>query len=183
MKTFKFRLYPTRKQSETLQWTLDRVRELYNAALQERREMYKYTGKGTTYNAQANQLPEIKEIREEYKNIHSQVLQETLKRVDKAFQAFFRRVKTGEKPGYPRFQGKQHYDSFTYPQAGFSIEGNKLVLSKIGHVKIKLHRPLQGTIKTCTMKVRRVSGRKRAQQSCWGCWKTSCTPSLSLPQG
>jgi putative transposase len=152
MKTFKYRLYPTRKQAETLQWTLDRVRELYNAALQERREMYKYTGKGTTYNAQANQLPEIKEIREEYKNIHSQVLQDTLKRVDKAFQAFFRRVKAGENSGYPRFQGKARYDSFTYPQAGFSIEGNKLMLSKIGHVKIKLHRPMQGKIKTCTVK-------------------------------
>ncbi|MFL5695237.1 MAG: helix-turn-helix domain-containing protein, partial [Ktedonobacteraceae bacterium] len=64
MKTFKYRLYPTRNQAETLQWTLDRVREMYNAALQERREMHKYTGKGTTYNAQANQLPEIKESRE-----------------------------------------------------------------------------------------------------------------------
>jgi putative transposase len=71
MKTFKYRLSPTRKQAEKLQWTLNRCRELYNAALQERREMYKYTGKGTNYNAQANQLPEIKEIREEYKNIHS----------------------------------------------------------------------------------------------------------------
>jgi putative transposase len=79
-------------------------------------------------------------------------LQDTLKRVDKAFAAFFRRVKAGEKPGYPRFQGKQHYDSFTYPQGGFSLEGNKLVLSKIGHVKIKLHREVQGKIKTCTVK-------------------------------
>jgi putative transposase len=152
MKTFKYRLSPTRKQVEKLQWTLDRLRELYNAALQERREIYKYTGKGTTYNAQANQLPEIKAIREEYKEIHSQVLQDVLRRVDKAFQRFFQRVKAGQTPGYPRFQGRERFDSFTYPQAGFSLEANKLVLSKIGHVKIKLHREVQGTIKTCTIK-------------------------------
>lgn len=88
LKTYKYRLYPTKQQEEKLAWTLDRTRELYNAALQERREMYKYTSKGTTYNAQANQLPEIKEIREEYKDIHSQVLQDTLRRVDKAMKAF-----------------------------------------------------------------------------------------------
>jgi putative transposase len=152
LKTYKYRLYPTKGQEQKLSWTLDRTRELYNAALQERKEMYKYTGKGTTYNAQANQLPEIKEIREEYKDIHSQVLQDTLRRVDKAMKAFFRRVKSGEVPGFPRYQGKNRYDSFTYPQAGFAIEGRKLVLSKIGAVKIRLHRAIQGTIKTCTIK-------------------------------
>src|SRR5690242_4345598 len=152
MRTYKYRLYPTKQQEEKLAWTLDRTRELYNAALQERREIYKYTKTGTTYNAQANQLPEIKEIREEYKEIHSQVLQDTLRRVDKAMKAFFRRVKSGEVPGFPRFQGKNRYDSFTYPQAGFAIEGRKLVLSKIGAVKMKLHRKVQGIIKTCTIK-------------------------------
>src|SRR5215469_7007355 len=151
-KTYKFKLYPTKKQIAFLQWTLDRCRELYNAALQERREIYKYTGKGTTYNQQAMQLPEIKEIREEYKEIHSQVLQDVLKRVDKGMKAFFRRVKAGQTPGYPRYQGRARYDSFTYPQAGYGIEGGRLVLSKIGHVKIKLHRPIVGEIKTCTIK-------------------------------
>jgi putative transposase len=94
----------------------------------------------------------MKEIREEYKDIHSQVLQDTLKRVDTAFRNFFRRVKSGEKPGYPRFQGKDHYDSFTFPQGGFAIDGNKLILSKIGAIKIKQHRPLTGKVKTCTIK-------------------------------
>jgi putative transposase len=83
LRTYKFRLYPTKKQSGTLQWTLDRNRELYNAALQERRESYKYTGKGTMYNQQSAQLPAIKELREEYQEIYSQVLQDTLKRVEK----------------------------------------------------------------------------------------------------
>lgn len=152
MRTYKYRLYPTKQQEQKLSWTLDRTRELYNAALQERKERYTYTGKGTTYNAQANQLPEMKEIREEYKEIHSQVLQDTLRRVDKAMKAFFRRIKNGEVPGFPRFQGKNRSDSFTYPQAGFAIDGRKLVLSKIGAVKIKLHRAIQGTMKTCTIK-------------------------------
>jgi putative transposase len=106
---YRFRLYPTKKQIAALQWILDRCRELYNAALQERKEIYNYTGKGTTYNQQAMQLPEIKEIRAEYQDIHSQVLQDVLKRVDKAFKAFFRRALNGEKPGYPRYQGKDRY--------------------------------------------------------------------------
>lgn len=156
-KTYKFRLYPTKKQVEKLQWTLDRCRELYNAALQERKEIYKYTGKGTTYNQQAMQLPEIKEIREEYKDINAQALQDVLKRVDKAYKRFFRRVQSGEKkPGYPRFQGRKRYDSFTYPQADYhgctKIENKKLFLSKIGYLKIKLHRQIEGKIKTCTIK-------------------------------
>jgi putative transposase len=88
----------------------------------------------------------------EYQNIHSQVLQDVLKRVGKALKAFFRHIESGEKPGYPRYQGKHRYDSFSYPQTGFSIEQGKLVLSKIGHIKIKLHRQIEGDIKTCTIK-------------------------------
>jgi len=62
-------------------------------------------------------------------------------RVDLAFKAFFRRVKAGENPGYPGFKGKGRYDSFTYPQSGFKLEGDRLHLSKIGDVKVLLHRP------------------------------------------
>jgi len=153
VKSFKYRLYPTGKQARTLQWTLDRTRELYNAALQERRDAYRMAHKSITYYDQSVQLPEIKAIREEYKDIHSQVLQDVLRRVDKAMKAFFRRVKSGETPGYPRFQGRDRYDSFTYPQAGFSLtQDSRVCLSKIGSIKVKLHRELQGTIKTCTIK-------------------------------
>jgi putative transposase len=106
---YKFRLYPTKKQAQALQWTLERARELYNAALQERRDAYRMAGKSITYYDQANQLPEIKDIREEYKDIHSQVLQDGLRRVQKAFDHFFRRCKAGETPGFPRFQGRHRY--------------------------------------------------------------------------
>ncbi len=153
LKSYTFRLSPTRKQAVTLQWTLNRCRELYNAALQERRDAYRMCQKTITYYDQATQLPEMKEMMEEYKAIHSQVLQDTLRRVDKAMQAFFRRVKQGDTPGYPRFQGKVRYNSFCYPQGGFSLtHDSRVTLSKVGSVKVKLHRAVQGTIKTCSIK-------------------------------
>ncbi len=103
-KAYKFRIYPTQKQIATLEWTLRRCKELYNAALEERREAYRMNGVSVSYGMQADQLPAIKQLREEYQDIHSQVQQDVLKRLDKAMQAFFRRVKNGEKPGYPAFQ-------------------------------------------------------------------------------
>jgi putative transposase len=150
---YKFRLYPTRTQQERLQWTLDRARELYNAALQERRDAYRMAQKSITYYDQANQLPEIKEIREEYQDIHSQVLQDVLRKAHKAYQAFFARCKRGDAPGYPRFKGRNQFDSFTYPQGGYSLTHESRVnLSKIGSIKVKLHREIKGSIKTCTIK-------------------------------
>jgi len=153
-KTYKYRLSPTCETTSKLYWTLDRCRELYNAALSERRDSYKYTGKGVSYYDQQNDLPEIKNcIREEYQDIVSHVLQDVLRRLDKAMQNFFRRVKAGQTPGYPRFQGRERYDSFTYPDiAGWKLEGNQLHLSKIGTVKVVLHREIEGKIKTVTMK-------------------------------
>jgi transposase len=152
-RAFKYRLSPTRKQAQALQWTLDRCRELYNAALQERRDAYRMAGKHITYYDQANQLPEIKGSREEYRDIHSQVLQDVLRKADKTFKAFFRRVKTGETPGYPRYKGYHQFDSFTYPQAGYALtHDTRVCLSKIGAIKVKLHRPLEGDVKTCSIK-------------------------------
>lgn len=151
---YKYRLYPTKKQEKVLFWTLARCRELYNAALSERRDTWKYEHKSITYRMQADDLPEIKDlIREEYQDIYSQVLQDVLRRLDKAFAAFFRRVKNGENPGYPRFQGRNRYNSFTYPQKGFLLtHDHHVCLSKIGSINVKLHRPIEGMIKTCTIK-------------------------------
>jgi len=153
-KAFKYRLYPTKQQEQKLFWTLARCRELYNAALSERKDAYRMAGKSISYYEQKRDLPEIKkEIREEYQDIHSQVLQDVLLRLKKAFDTFFRRVANGEEPGYPRFQGRNRYDSFTYPQGGYSLtHDNRVSLSKIGSIKIKLHREIEGTIKTCTIK-------------------------------
>ena len=150
---YTFRLYPTRKQAQALIWTLDRCRELYNAALQERRDAYRMVGKRLNYYDQANQLPDIKAIREEYRDIHSQVLQDVLRKADKAYKAFFARCKHGATPGYPRYKGRNQFDSFTYPQGGHSLtHDSRVCLSKIGSIKIKLHRQVKGTIKTVTIK-------------------------------
>src|SRR6266853_4611325 len=96
-KTFKYRIYPKKDMEQKLYWTLTRCRELYNAALSERKDAYTYAGKSVTYYDQQNDLPEIKaEIREEYQDIAAHVLQDVLRRLDKAFQNFFRRCRNGE---------------------------------------------------------------------------------------
>jgi putative transposase len=151
-KAFKFRLFPNKQQEEKLFWTLNRCRELYNAALSERKDAYRMAGKSISYYEQKRDLPEIKEIRPEYHDIHSQVLQDVLLRLKRAFDNFFERVKNGQTPGYPRFQGRNRYDSFNYPQSGFSLEEKYITLSKIGTLRIKVHRKVEGTIKTCTIK-------------------------------
>lgn len=154
IKSFKYRLYPNKATEEKLQWTLDRCRELYNAALQERKEAWKYAKKPVSHFAQCHSIVDIKAtVREEYQEIGAHVLYDVLKRVDSAFQAFYRRCKHGDIPGYPRFQGKNRYDSFTYPDTkGLKVKEKHVTLSKIGDVKVKFHRLLQGKIKTCTIK-------------------------------
>jgi putative transposase len=150
--TFKYRIYPSKAQKTALCQTLDLCCELYNAALQERREAFKISKISLNYHLQAIQLPEIKSTREDIRGVYSQVLQDTLKRLDKAFEAFFRRLKSGDKAGFPRFRSRSRYDSLTFPQSGFALASGKLKLSKIGKVKIKLHRPIEGKIKTCTIR-------------------------------
>jgi putative transposase len=151
LKAFKYRIYPSHSQVAKLDATLGLCCELYNAALQERRDAYRISRTSINYHSQALQLPDIKAIRPDLNTVHSQVLQEVLRRLDKAFDAFFRRVREGERPGFPRFRARHRYDSFTYSQSGFCIEHGKLRLSKIGRVKIKLHRPVEGKIKQLTI--------------------------------
>ncbi len=152
-KAFKYRLYPNREQAVKLNRTLELCRELYNAALEQRRAAYRVRRKSVSAAQQMRELPDLKVAVPEVSAVYSQVLQDVLWRVDTAFRNFFRRVKQKNgKAGYPRFQSKNRYDSFTYPQLGFSIAQGRLCLSKIGNLKIKLHRPIEGTIKTCTLK-------------------------------
>ena len=117
-KTFKYKLQPTPAQATQLDATLRVCRELYNAALQERRDAWKMRQVSVNTIDQKAQLPEIRQLRADGAAVHSQVLQDVVLRIDRAFKAFFRRVKAGEKPGYPRFKGRNHSHSFTYPQVG-----------------------------------------------------------------
>lgn len=162
-KSYKFRLYPNKAQAEKLQWILDRCRELYNAALQERKEAYKYTSKSINRYQQSKSLTDIRDNdRPEYQEICRTVLTDVLIRLEKAYNDFFRRIKNGEKPGHPRFQGQSRYNSFSYisPIGGLKVtypvdpknKHGRVTLSRFGSMKIRLHRPMEGTIKTCTIK-------------------------------
>lgn len=152
-KTFKYKLKPTPEQERAMAFVVRRCRELYNAALQERRDAWQKCGVSITVAGQSTQLPSVKEVRPEYRAIHSQVLQDVLTRLERAFQAFFRRVKAGETPGYPRFQGATRYTSFTYKQFGngATLDNGFLVLSKLGRVAVRWSRPMEGTPKTVTI--------------------------------
>jgi putative transposase len=174
-KTFKYKLYPTPQQEQTMAFVLRRCRELYNAALQERRDAWHKCGKSITAAHQCAQLPFIKAVRPEYHDVHSQVLQEALRRLDRAFQAFFRRVQAGEEPGYPRFQRGSRYHSFTYKQFGngATLEDGDLVLVKIGRIPVCWSRPLEGTPKTVTI--------TKEADGWYGCFACEAVPIKPLP--
>ncbi len=155
LKTYKFRLFPTKKQQTILNNTLEECCWLYNHFLEERKNSWKKDKKSLNYHSQAISIPKLKKIRTSLNNVYSQIFQNVAIRIDLAFKSFFRRIKAKEAPGYPRFKGKGWYDSFTYPQKGFEIKKNILELSKIGFLKIKLHRSIKGTIKTCTIRRQR----------------------------
>ena len=151
-KSFKYRIYPTKSQRSRMERTLDLCRWVYNQTLAYRKNAWEQDNKSVSKFDTYNKLPAWKVEKPELAEVHSQVLQNVQERVDLAFKAFFRRVKLGEKPGYPRFKGRGWYDSFTFPQSGFKLVSGKLRLSKIGDVKIKLHRPIEGKIKRLTIR-------------------------------
>src|ERR671923_2227226 len=153
-KTYKYRIYLTNGQRRILNATLEECRWVYNQTLEAREFAYEQSIKCGLYDTQA-MLPDWKKIRPSLKLVHSQVLQNVQVRVDLAFQAFFRRVKEGaEDAGYPRYKKWGRYRSITYPQYGngVSLRGNDLIVSKIGRVKVVWHRPVEGQIKTVSMK-------------------------------
>ena len=164
-KSYKFRLNVTKKQAAALQRILDECRFLYNLCLEQRILAYEELGMSLTKYDQFSMLPLLKNERPSLRTVHSQVLQEVVKRLDRSFDGFFRRCAAGEKPGFPRFRSAARFDSFTYPQSGFSVVGKELKLSKIGVFSINQHRSVEGKIKTCTMR-RDASGNWYVALSC-----------------
>jgi putative transposase len=157
-KTFKYRLYPSKAQTAALDGQLDEARRLYNGALQERRDAYRTAGTSLTYYDQANQL---KEIRAEggLDLANFSACQDVLRRVDKTYKSFFARVRSGKgKAGFPRFKSRDRFDSYTFPSYGDGVRllaancGGKLRVQGVGQIKVKLHRAVEGTIKTVTLK-------------------------------
>ena len=153
MKAYKFRLYPSADQEKKPNDQIELCRQLYNGLLEQRITAHRL-GQGVNYYSQQNQLPELRKGFEEYEQIHSHVLQDVAKRVDRAYQNFYRRVKekkTGkmQKAGFPRFKPMTRYRSLTYPQSGFQImENGHLKLSKIGELRMFMHREIMGEIRT-----------------------------------
>ena len=159
-RSYQFRLYPTRKQEQKLEGWLVVCCETYNAALDERKSAYRMVGVSLSYEDQCAELPGCKEVRPELAAVPSQVLQDVVKQVDLAHEAFFRRVEEGEKPGYPRFKSRFRYHSLTLKQFGNSFKiheaarsnRGKLEVAKLGQIKMVLHRQITGTPKTAIVK-------------------------------
>ena len=158
-KTYQFRLYPTDRQINVLETWLGLCCELYNAALDERKSAYRMAGISLSYAHQCAELPTCKQVRPELGEVPAQVLQDAVQRVDRAYDDFFRRVSEGQTPGYPRFKSHARYDSLTFKQYQNSFEvlpgttkKARLVLAKLGHVKMVMHRAIQGLPKTAIVK-------------------------------
>jgi putative transposase len=164
-KSFQYRIHPTKKQQTLLLNTLEQCRRLYNHLLEQRKTSWEEKKKGLSLYDQINTFPILKERVSELREVHSQVLQNVAVRIDLAFKAFFRRIKQGIDPGYPRFRGYGRYDSFTYPQNGWRVNEKTVSLSKIGKVKTVFHRPIEGCIKTCTVR-RTATGKWFVSFSC-----------------
>ena len=151
-RTYKFRIFPSKSVAKKLGSTLRACNFLYNSELEYEEQLY-YSEERFVGRDELNLLiPDWRVINPDLKKVHSQVLQNVSDRLVKSFENFFGRVKRDEKAGFPRFKSKDRYDSFTFPQKGFKLEGNKLKLSKIGLVNVKLHRNVKGRIKTSTIK-------------------------------
>jgi putative transposase len=152
-KAFKYKLRPTPEQERQLEDILWQCRRLYNTALEQRITLYKQRGVTTAQYAQEAELKDLRANLAEYAAIHSHVLQDVLARLEKTFRAFFRRVKAGQTPGFPRYQGRNRWHSFTYKEFGNGarLDNGFLVLSKIGRVAVRWSRPLDGTPKTVTI--------------------------------
>ena len=171
-RSYKFRLRPTRQQEATLVACLDDTRQLYNAALEERREAWRMGRRRVTFYSQDAQLKQIRaDDPERYGRWSFSCERAAIRRLDRAFQAFFRRVQAGEKPGYPRFKGRGWWDSIEWPEnAGARWDSmphptvTRVYLKGVGHVRVHQHRAVKGRVKTITAK--RENGRWYVILSC-----------------
>jgi putative transposase len=175
---FKYRLYPTKQQQRLLDQQLEECRWVYNHLLAERRDAWEQRQESLRLYDQQATLPALKAERPALASVHSQVVQNVAVRLDLAFQAFFRRVRAGETPGYPRFRGASRYDSITFPQVPvgcrLDAEEQRVRIANVGMVKILLHRPLEGAPKTATI--------SRSSTGKWYiCFSCECVEPAPLP--
>jgi putative transposase len=174
-KTFKYRLLGNKVVLAKADGWVTLCCRLYNTALEQRIMVYRQNkGRISCYN-QIKQLPGLKEQFTEYKGVDAHTLQEVIERLDKAYSDFFRRVKKGAgKVGFPRFRGKGRYDSFTLKNHGWKLNGKYLMISKVGKFKMRLSRPIEGDIKTITI--------RRESNKWYACFSCNNVPEKKLPE-
>jgi len=138
-KTYKYKLQPTPEQERELERVVMRCRQLYNIALEQRMTAWERCHVSVSRYQQEAELKAIRAEFPEYATIHSHVLQDVLARLDKTYQAFFRRVQRGEKAGFPRFKGRDRFHSFTFKEYGNGarLDNGFLVLAKIGRLAVR----------------------------------------------
>jgi putative transposase len=148
IRSYAYRLYPTKAQTAALERALETHRQLYNAALQERRDAWRLCHKSINYYDQANQLKAIRQFDEDAAWLNYSSIQQTLRRLDRAFAAFFRRVRAGQAPGYPRFKSKRRFNSVEYRWGdGARFKDKRLHIHGAGAIKVKWHRAIPETAK------------------------------------
>jgi putative transposase len=175
-KAFKYRLYANQKTFAQAEYWLVLCCFLYNCALEQRIWAYRNSRKTITYNEQQNELTIIRDEYSEYKDINVLVLRDVLRKLDHAYKAFFRRAKKkGEKVGFPRFKGKNRYDSFTLHKQYWKLDGKHLIIRNLGRFRLRLSRPIQGKIKAITI--------KRTPANKWyACFSCNDVPERKLPK-
>jgi len=154
-RAYRFLLQPTTKQKARLDHLLAGQRELYNAALEERRGAWRWEGRTITKYEQFGTLAGLRDVRPDVLACGTTVCRGTLTRLDESFRAFYRRSRSGEKPGYPRFKGAGRWDSVQWPyQAGwkFDEDGRRVRIHGIGSIAVRRNRPLRGVAKTITIR-------------------------------
>ena len=164
--TYRYHLYPTKSQKRLLEATVETCRRWYNTCLEERKSAWDERQESVGKYAQLRKVKDHRRDNPYAAQLHSHILQVTTCDLDKAFQAFFRRAKAGEKPGYPRFRGRDRFDSFGLKEYGngFRLDGRRLKVTGIGRIAVRWHRPVRGEIKT--LRIRRQAGVWYASFSC-----------------
>lgn len=152
MRTYTVRLLVSRKRSAELDRLLAYLCELYNAALQERRDAWKVCRKHISLYDQMRELTELRSLDAESAMYPVHIERDPLRRVNHAFQGFFRRVKSGDTPGYPRFRSAKRYDSFCSPGDRGSVEDDRIILQKIGTFRFKTRFRIKGSLKAIHVK-------------------------------
>jgi len=157
-RTYRYRIYPTVRLRLSLEAQLGFACQIYNAALEQRRYAWRGRQQSVSLYEQFRELTAVRAAGMGPAKMSCSAMRDPLRRLDRAFAAFFRRVKAGVKPGYPRFRSVRRYDSLTW-DSGYGVRDGRLALKGIGHVRVKWHRPLPASAVVRTVTVRRVAQR------------------------